>query len=95
MLLEQFSVVAAGILDAAVGVVDQAAGRWPARYQRGEPDSITIVDATQQKTVIPKRDIREERALTLSIMPEELLTGLSDRQLCDLFAYVQSEKAPR
>ena len=62
--------------------------------ERG-PDSITIVDATQQKTVIPKRDIREERALTLSIMPEELLGGLSDRQLCDLFAYVQAEKPPR
>jgi putative heme-binding domain-containing protein len=62
--------------------------------ERG-PDSITLVDATQQKTVIPKRDIREERALTLSIMPEELLSGLSDRQLCDFFAYLQSEKSPR
>jgi putative heme-binding domain-containing protein len=53
------------------------------------PDSVTIVDATQQRTVIPKRDIRDERALALSIMPEGLLDALTDAQLRDLFAYLQ------
>jgi putative heme-binding domain-containing protein len=52
-------------------------------------DSVTIVDATQQRTVIPKSDIRDERALTTSIMPEGLLVGLAEQQLRDLFAYLQ------
>jgi len=51
-------------------------------------DSITLVDATQQKTVIPKRDVKEEQALKLSIMPEGLLEGLDEKGLRDLFAYV-------
>lgn len=34
MPLQQFSVVAAGVLDAAIGVVDQAVGLWPARRHR-------------------------------------------------------------
>jgi putative heme-binding domain-containing protein len=58
-------------------------------------DSITLVDATQQKTIIAKRDIKEEQALSLSIMPEQLLTGLTDQQLQDLFAYLQAEKPPK
>jgi putative heme-binding domain-containing protein len=53
------------------------------------PDSVTIVDATQQRTVIPKRDVQDERALTTSIMPEGLLDGLTGQQLRDLFAYLQ------
>ena len=61
--------------------------------ERG-PDSVTIVDATQQRTVVPKREIKEERALTLSIMPEGLLNGLSDAELRDLFAYLRAASAP-
>jgi len=58
-------------------------------------DSITLVDATQQKTVIAKRDIKEERALALSIMPEQLLEGLADQQLRDFIAYLQADKSPK
>jgi putative heme-binding domain-containing protein len=60
--------------------------------ERG-PDSITIVDATQQKTVVPKKEIKEERALGLSMMPEGLLAGLSDGELRDFFAYLRAERA--
>ena len=49
---------------------------------------ITLVDSSQQKTVIPKTQIVDERALSISIMPEEMLSGLSDAQLRDLFAYL-------
>ncbi len=59
--------------------------------ERG-PDSVTMIDATQQRTVIAKRDIKEEQGLSLSMMPEGLLAGLDDRQLRDLFAYVQGER---
>jgi putative membrane-bound dehydrogenase-like protein len=57
--------------------------------ERGS-DSVTVADAAGQRTVIPKRDVRDERALTVSIMPEGLLDGLSEGQLRDLFAYLQS-----
>ncbi|HYE19557.1 MAG TPA: c-type cytochrome [Tepidisphaeraceae bacterium] len=58
------------------------------------PDSVTLTDATQQKTTIARADIASEQALNLSIMPEGLLSDLSPQQLRDLFAYLQSEKAP-
>ncbi|HSI32917.1 MAG TPA: c-type cytochrome, partial [Tepidisphaeraceae bacterium] len=53
------------------------------------PDSVTLTDATQQKTTIARPDITSEQALTLSIMPEGLLTDLTPEQLRDLFAYLQ------
>jgi putative heme-binding domain-containing protein len=56
--------------------------------ERG-PDSVTLIDSAQQRTVVPKRDIKDERAMTLSVMPERLLDGLTDRELRDLFAYLQ------
>jgi len=56
-------------------------------------DSVTIMDAAQQKTVIAKRDIKEEQALSLSIMPEGLLAGLDDKSLRDFFAYLQADRA--
>ena len=56
------------------------------------PNQITVEDASQQKTVVPKEQIVEERALPTSLMPEGLLDGLSDRQVRDLFKYLASEK---
>jgi putative heme-binding domain-containing protein len=61
--------------------------------ERG-PDSVTVVDTTGQRTVVPKGQIADERALELSIMPEGLLDGLDEGQLRDFFAYVRAEKAP-
>ena len=43
-------------------------------------NQITLVDSSQQKTVIPKAQILEERAMPTSLMPEGLLAGLSDQQ---------------
>jgi len=56
-------------------------------------NQITLEDAAQQKTVVPKNQIAEERALPTSLMPEGLLDGLSDQQVRDLFKYLSSEKA--
>lgn len=53
-------------------------------------NQITIEDASQQKTVIPKDQILQERALPTSLMPEGLLDGLSDQQVRDLFKYLSS-----
>jgi putative heme-binding domain-containing protein len=58
-----------------------------------DADSITMIDATQQRTVIAKREIKEEQGLTLSMMPEGLLAGMDGKQVRDFFAYLQAEKA--
>jgi putative membrane-bound dehydrogenase-like protein len=58
------------------------------------PNQITLEDAAQQKTIVPKDQILEERALPTSLMPEGLLEGLSDQQVRDLFKYLASDKPP-
>lgn len=58
-------------------------------------NQITLEDAAQQKTVIPKDQILDERALPTSLMPEGLLDGLSDQQVRDLFKYLSSQTAPK
>lgn len=61
--------------------------------ERG-PNQLTLQDAAQQKTSIPKDQIVEERALPTSLMPEGLLDGLSDQQVRDLFKYLSAQKPP-
>lgn len=58
------------------------------------PNQITLEDAAQQKTVVPKDQIVDERALPTSLMPEGLLDGLSDQQVRDLFKYLSSDAPP-
>jgi putative heme-binding domain-containing protein len=53
-----------------------------------EEGQITMTDTAGQKTVIPRSIVREEKALATSLMPEELLAGLSEKELRDLFAYL-------
>ncbi|HEV8607240.1 MAG TPA: PVC-type heme-binding CxxCH protein, partial [Tepidisphaeraceae bacterium] len=55
---------------------------------------ITLTDSSLEKSVIPKNRIKDERALATSIMPEELLNGLNERELRDLFAYLSAVKGP-
>ena len=57
--------------------------------ERG-PGSLTLVDAAQQKQVIPRHRIADERAIPTSIMPEGLLMGLNDQELRDLFKYLSN-----
>ena len=57
-------------------------------------DRLTLVEANQQKQTIAKSDIADERPLTVSLMPEGLLTGLSDQELRDLFRYISSDGKP-
>jgi putative heme-binding domain-containing protein len=58
-------------------------------------DQITLVDSSQQKSVIAKTQIKDERAIPISIMPEALLDALSHQQLRDLFSYLAADKPPK
>jgi putative heme-binding domain-containing protein len=42
--------------------------------------------------VLPREQIEEIRASRLSLMPEGLLKGMNDQQVCDLFAYLRSSQ---
>jgi putative heme-binding domain-containing protein len=52
--------------------------------------SITLFDSKQQKVVVPRNLIEEQKASSTSHMPEGLLDPMSDDQVRDLFKYLQS-----
>jgi putative membrane-bound dehydrogenase-like protein len=58
--------------------------------ERG-PRQITVADAGQ-KTVVALEDVKEEQGLPTSMMPEDLLAGLGNQDLRDLFKYLQLKK---
>jgi putative heme-binding domain-containing protein len=58
---------------------------------KGETIVLTSVVNDQPVTlIVPKADIADIRPSPISLMPERLLDSLSDREVADLFAYLQS-----
>ncbi len=55
-------------------------------------DAVTIRDANGVRTAVPRGDINEMISGGLSLMPEELETGLEPQALADLLAYLQERK---
>jgi putative heme-binding domain-containing protein len=55
------------------------------------PETITLLDAKNKRTLINRQDLEELRESAVSLMPEKLLDELTDGQLRDLFAYLQSD----
>lgn len=51
---------------------------------------ITILDATNQRTVIPHDEIEEVKLSEKSLMPENLLETLGEEQLRDLLSFLRS-----
>jgi putative membrane-bound dehydrogenase-like protein len=52
--------------------------------------TLTLVDSSRQKTVIPREAVEEARPSEVSLMPEGLLDKLTEPQIRDLFRYLQS-----
>jgi putative membrane-bound dehydrogenase-like protein len=52
---------------------------------------ITLVDAKNQKTTIPRGDVEEIQPSEQSLMPERLLEVLQPQEVRDLFSYLQGE----
>jgi putative heme-binding domain-containing protein len=50
---------------------------------------VTLLDAQNQRTTLPRATIEELRELPTSIMPENLLKPLSPQEVRDLFSYLQ------
>ena len=53
--------------------------------------SITLRDVANQLTQVKQTDIKTQTASPMSLMPPALLTGLSDAEVRDFFAYVMKE----
>jgi putative heme-binding domain-containing protein len=54
-------------------------------------DTITLVDAKNQRTVLKRSDLEELQESPVSLMPENLLDQLTDQQIRDLIAYLQTD----
>jgi hypothetical protein len=53
--------------------------------------SITLRDVANQLTQVKQSDIKTQTASPMSLMPPMLLTGLSEAEVRDFFAYVMKE----
>jgi putative membrane-bound dehydrogenase-like protein len=57
------------------------------------PDAITLRDANGKDTTIPKKEFAGEvRKLKTSIMPEDIIAALTEDELVDLVAYLETLK---
>jgi putative heme-binding domain-containing protein len=53
--------------------------------------AITLVDAKNQRTTVPRGDVEEIQPSEQSLMPERLLEVLQPQEVRDLFSYLQGE----
>jgi putative membrane-bound dehydrogenase-like protein len=56
-----------------------------------QTDGALTLQTTSEKLTLPKTDIAEQQTSQLSMMPDGLLETLSEKQIIDLFAYLQSD----
>ncbi|MEY4940058.1 MAG: hypothetical protein RIQ93_1793 [Verrucomicrobiota bacterium] len=55
------------------------------------PDSVTIRDVTDQRTLVPRSEIKSLEASAVSLMPGGLLEAMEPQEVRDLFAYLQGD----
>ncbi len=58
------------------------------------PGGVTLVNAKNERTTLPRDKIDSLQESPVSLMPENLLKELKPQELRDLFGYLQSDKAP-
>ena len=56
------------------------------------PETVTLLDSQNTRTTLAREDLAELTPMSISLMPERILDLLSDQELRDLFAYLQSER---
>ncbi len=54
-------------------------------------ETITLLDTKNKRVVLRRSDVEALKESTVSLMPEKLLAQLTDQQIRDLFAYIQSD----
>ena len=53
---------------------------------------MTLLDAKNKRTVLNRNDLDELRESPISLMPDNLLEPLTDQEIRDLFAYLQTDR---
>ncbi len=56
-------------------------------------DTVTVLQSNGEKVNLRKKDIEQQFASLISVMPEKLLDPLSKQEIADLFAFLESEPA--
>lgn len=56
------------------------------------PETITILDSKNKRTVLNRDEIEEMKESTISLMPEKILEPLSNQEIRDLYAYLMSDQ---
>ncbi len=80
-------------------------GEFLAVYMRAEnaanvanrsvtPETVTLLDAKNERTVLAREDIEEMKPSAQSLMPEKILDPLTDQEIRDFFSYLQSTAPP-
>ncbi len=59
------------------------------------PKAITLLNEKNERTVIARDKIDDMAASAVSLMPEKILDPLSEQEIRDLFAYLQSDGPPK
>ncbi len=57
-------------------------------------DEITFVDSAGNEMNVPLSKVKSMEPMTLSVMPEGLLSSMGDQDLRDLFAFIQADTLP-
>jgi putative membrane-bound dehydrogenase-like protein len=55
-------------------------------------ETVTLLDAKNKRTVLNRNDLDELRESPISLMPDNLLEPLTDQEIRDLFAYLQTDR---
>lgn len=58
------------------------------------PETVTILDEKNKRTLVNRKNIDELNESPVSLMPEKLLDPLTEQQIRDLMAYIQSDAPP-
>ncbi|HXJ61571.1 MAG TPA: PQQ-dependent sugar dehydrogenase, partial [Verrucomicrobiae bacterium] len=58
------------------------------------PEALELMGADGKRITIARRDIKEQRGSTLSLMPEGLQAGISQQEFTDLIEYLVTLKQP-
>ena len=57
-----------------------------------DPRSITLRTADDKQMIVSRNEVEQLRALETSLMPEDVLKGMQDSEIRDLFAYLSQEQ---
>ena len=78
--------------DYTVEMIETTGGRVLTGLPVAETETALTITTINERVVLPKAEIARRAKSPLSMMPDGLLKQLTNRQVCDLVAYLQSKR---